>query len=344
MLAAGKWVATAEAPPGHHSYWIEGHISPWQRWSDMLRAVEAAVESGSEDRMRVVWNTVLGRPFRGGQREAVQWESLHARRGRGKRGLAPDSAAILVAGTDVQSDRIECEVLAISEGWRQHTVDYVVLPGDPTQPQVWSDLAEVLERAWPVEDTGGRDIRMRIARMALDTGYRTTHAYMFARRHGLHRVMAVKGTGYRTDIIGRPAPHDIDGPAGRIPHGVWLWPVGGDLVKDMLHHWLRLRWEHADDEPPQGWCTWPDLDEEYFKGLTAEQRVMRGKTWSWEKVYARNEPLDCRVYAIAAAYACGVDRWTPAQWAEAVANRAPADTPKEKPRTYTDSTWLKSRR
>lgn len=340
MLASGKWRPTAEAPKGFRSYLIDGVMSPWQLWADMLRAVEEAVASGSLDRLRVVVNTIIGRPFRGGEREALEWQTLYDRRGQGRRGIVPASASVLVAGADVQADRIEVEVLALSEGWRQHTVDYVVLPGDPTQSQVWEDLGKLLERQWPVE---GADEPMTILRMGLDTGYRTHHAYMFARRHGIHRVMAIKGTGYRSDVIGRPTANDIDGPAGRIPNGVYVWPVGGDLIKDMLHHWLRLRWDNLE-EMPEGWCSWPDLDQEYFEQLCAEQRVQRGKTWEWEKVRARNEALDCRVYALAAAYACGVNRWTPHEWRERVRQRklSPAQREATAPR-YSDSSWLKGR-
>lgn len=339
MLANGRWRATAEAPEGIRSYLIDGVMSPWQRWADMLRAVEEAVASGSNDRLRVVWNTVIGRPFRGGDREALEWKRLYERRGQGRRGVVPASASVIVAGADVQADRIEVKVLALTEGWRQHIVDYLVLPGDPSQQQVWDDLGAVLEKQWSVQ---GTDVRIRIERMGLDTGYCTHKAYAFARKHGLHRVVAIKGTGYRSDIIGRPTPNDIDGPNGRIPNGVHVWPVGGDHIKDMLHHWLKLRWDNLE-EMPEGWCSWPDLDEEYFKQVCAEQRVQRGKTWEWEKIRARNEALDCWVYAIAAAYARGIQRWTQHDWRERVKQRqVPTAQPKEAQR-FSDSSWLQGR-
>ena len=34
----------------------------------------------------------------------------------------------------------------------------------------------------------------------------------------------------------------------------------------------------------------------------------------WQKLRERNEALDCRVYARAAAWIAGVDRWTEAMW------------------------------
>ncbi|MFV0311791.1 MAG: terminase gpA endonuclease subunit [Dysgonomonas sp.] len=40
---------------------------------------------------------------------------------------------------------------------------------------------------------------------------------------------------------------------------------------------------------------------------------MYEKTHKWKKVYERNEPLDCRIYARAAANIVGLDRMKPEQ-------------------------------
>jgi phage terminase large subunit GpA-like protein len=52
-------------------------------------------------------------------------------------------------------------------------------------------------------------------------------------------------------------------------------------------------------EPARGY------DEEYFKGLTAERRVVKAKhgfrTYMWiKRLSQRNEPFDCRNYALGA--------------------------------------------
>ena len=38
--------------------------------------------------------------------------------------------------------------------------------------------------------------------------------------------------------------------------------------------------------------------------------------YRWEKIYERNEPLDCRCYARAAAAIKGIDRWSDDNWRE----------------------------
>ena len=63
------------------------------------------------------------------------------------------------------------------------------------------------------------------------------------------------------------------------------------------------------------------VDSEWLKQLVAEQLVtVRNKRGfaklEWQKLRERNEALDTRVYARAAAWITGADRWSEAQWQE----------------------------
>ena len=62
----------------------------------------------------------------------------------------------------------------------------------------------------------------------------------------------------------------------------------------------------------------PEYNTEYFKQLTAEQlvtKIVKGyPKREWQKTRDRNEALDCRIYARAAAIALGIDRWTESKW------------------------------
>ena len=63
------------------------------------------------------------------------------------------------------------------------------------------------------------------------------------------------------------------------------------------------------------------IDSEWLKQLVAEQLVTvknkRGfARLEWQKLRERNEALDCRVYARAAAWILGADRWSEKHWAE----------------------------
>ena len=85
---------------------------------------------------------------------------------------------------------------------------------------------------------------------------------------------------------------------------------------------LKLEGQTDDDNTvhyPSGYCHFPQYEPEYFKQLTAEKRIIRihrGYPKAvWEKdPTRRNEALDCRVYARAAASIYGLDRFNEYHW------------------------------
>ena len=77
----------------------------------------------------------------------------------------------------------------------------------------------------------------------------------------------------------------------------------------------------GEDASCFGQCHFPQYAEEYFKQLTSERQVIKisnGYPKSvWEKdPLRRNEALDCRVYARAAAAIYGLDRMSERGWQE----------------------------
>src|SRR4051812_21627842 len=73
------------------------------------------------------------------------------------------------------------------------------------------------------------------------------------------------------------------------------------------------------DSFPPGFFHFPQLGEEFFRQLTAEQlitRLVNGYRKSeWQKMRERNEALDTRIYARAAASQFGIDRFQEQHWA-----------------------------
>ena len=106
-------------------------------------------------------------------------------------------------------------------------------------------------------------------------------------------------------------------------HAVRLWKVGVSLLKSELYGWLS-RSKNEDGSAPHGYLHFPEYNTEYFKQLTAEQlvtKIIKGfPKREWQKVRDRNEALDCRVYARAAAIAIGIDRWSDTKWAQIIGN------------------------
>jgi phage terminase large subunit GpA-like protein len=103
--------------------------------------------------------------------------------------------------------------------------------------------------------------------------------------------------------------------------GVKVWPVGSGTAKGELYGWLRRGLPEEGEPLPHGWCHFPQYGEEWFRQLCAERLTntidRRGyNRFEWIKTRPRNEALDCRVYARAAAALVGADRWSDARWAE----------------------------
>jgi phage terminase large subunit GpA-like protein len=102
-----------------------------------------------------------------------------------------------------------------------------------------------------------------------------------------------------------------------------LWTVATATFKNETYRFLRLS-PPAEDAArwPAGYVHLPrGVDAEWVKQLVAEQLVTvktrRGFTrLEWQKLRERNEALDCRVYARAAAWIVGIDRWSERKWRE----------------------------
>jgi hypothetical protein len=92
--------------------------------------------------------------------------------------------------------------------------------------------------------------------------------------------------------------------------------LAGERIDDQgrADRWLRLErpTEESGEPYPPEYCHFPKYSEEYFKQITAEQlvtKVVKGyRRTEWQKVRDRNEAIDARTYARAAAAVAGMDR------------------------------------
>jgi phage terminase large subunit GpA-like protein len=124
----------------------------------------------------------------------------------------------------------------------------------------------------------------------------------------------------------------------RLRRGARLWTVATSTFKAETYRFLRqdrpTREEQAAGaQCPPGTIHLPDwADGEWLKQLTAEQlvtvRTKRGfARLEWQKLRERNEALDTRVYARAAAWIAGLDRWSEERWTEAERDLSVAPAP-----------------
>jgi phage terminase large subunit GpA-like protein len=316
MLADGEWRPGATGDGKTRSFHLSSLYSPvgWFSWADAAKMFER----GQKDQalLQVFVNTVLGETWaeRG---EAPHWQRLYERREDYPIGTVPEGGLFLCCGCDVQRDRLEVSVVAWGRGKESWLVDHVVLDGDTSRTEVWDGLTDLLNTTYPHES----GVRLSIVKMAVDSGYATQHVYGWARRQGPGRVLVVKGTDRGAAPIGQPSAVDVTVDGKRSRRGVKVWPVATGLLKSELYGWLNLDkpTEESGEPFPAGYRHLPELPDEYFKQLTAEQlvtRVVKGyRKQEWQKTRERNEALDCAIYCRAAAAQYGLDRFTERHWA-----------------------------
>lgn len=340
-----EWIATADPETldaaqraGIVGFHISGLYSPlgWLSWASIAEQWDAA--RGNDSALKTVKNTILGETWQE-RGEAPDWQRLYDRREPWALGTVPREALVLTAGADVQRDRIEVDVWGWGRGLRSWLVDHLVLEGDTARPEVWQQLDEVLGRTW----AHASGAWMALARLAIDTGdgLTTDAVYAWVRRAGRGQVLAVKGVGGfdRSMPVDGPTFVEVSEGGRKIRRGVQLWKVAGAVFKTETYRWLRLERPTEEDlaegvEWPAGYVHIPSagVTAEWLKQLTAEQLVTvrdrrRGyKRLEWQQTRERNEALDCRVYARAAAWLMGMDRWTGERWGELEAQHDTGET------------------
>jgi len=328
MLARGKWHATSEsADPHTRGYHINGLYSPvgWLSWEKIAWIWENKARKSAEAR-KVFTNTILAEEWEEEADAIPDWRRLYDRREDWPHATVPERGLFLTAGVDVQANRIEADVWAWGRHLESWLVEHLVFDGDTSRPEVWTLLTEFLSRTWP--HASGKRIALR--RVAIDTGAFTRELYAWVRQQDRRLVLAVKGAQTERSVpVAGPTYIDITEGGRKIKRGVTLWIVSGGFFKNETYKFLRLT-KPTDEELaegarfPQGYLHLSTAaGDEWCKQLVAEQQVIvRARNGfalrtEWRPLRPRNEALDCRVYARAAAWREGVDRWSEAKWREA---------------------------
>src|SRR5512134_3716254 len=320
MLESGEWRPTATpADPLTIGFHLSSLYSPvgWLSWERIAREWEAA--QASDEAKRSFINTVLGETWVE-TGEAPDWQRLYERREDFRRGTVPAGGLFITAGADVQKDRIEVSIWAWGRGLESWLVDHVVIEGGPERSEAWAMLTELLGETWP-HPSG---TFLGLAKLAIDTGYESPAVYAWARRMGAAQVAAIKGVDGFNRAAPVVGPTYVDATEGgrRIRRGARLWTVAAATFKGETYRFLRLAAPEDGGAYPAGYVHLPrGVDAEWVKQLVVEQlmtvKTRRGFTrLEWQKLRERNEALDCRVYARAAAWIAGLDRWTERKWQE----------------------------
>ena len=282
------WIA--EKPfRGHASYHLSELYSCFRRMSDI---VQSFLEKKAANDVQTFINVSLAETWEE-EAESLEVDEL-IRRVEKYPAQVPAGVGVLTAGVDMQEDRLELETVGWGLGEESWSIDTEVFWGDPTEPHVWGELWEYLDRTFTHESGA----ELKISATCIDTGGSgglTQAAYEQLRGKQRRKIFAIKGKGgWNRPIVSAPTKAR----PGRKGRPVTLFTVGTDEAKLYVMRGLKV------EQGPRC-CHFPDdRDPEYFHQLTAERlvtRMIRGFPFrEWHKTRERNEALDCRVYAYAA--------------------------------------------
>lgn len=288
LLNHGFWHPTAKGDGRTRGYHLSSLYSPWFTWGEV--AAEFLATKNDPVRLKSWVNTKLGQTWEEREGEQLDENSLMTRR-ESYGPEVPAEVAVLTCGVDVQDDRLELELVGWGRDEESWSVDYKILWGDPSAPDVWLDLEAYLSSRFPHETLANG---LKIDAVCLDTGGHHTQAvYAFCKGKERRRIWAIKGVaGKRPVWPKRPT---------RVSKGMLnLFSVGVDAAKEAVMARLKR------PDYGAGYCHFSlDRDASYFEQLTAERlrtKYVKGfpQRYWWKPDGRRNEALDCRVYAYAA--------------------------------------------
>lgn len=303
-----KWIA--ENPQaidkGHRSFWLNAFASPWQPWSKVVYAFLSAKDDPAK--LKVVYNTKLGELWEERGEIADEDTMLERREDYGHRSDGspielPEGVLVLTCGVDTQNDRLEYEVVGHGHYGETWGIKKGMIMGDPHESEVWERLDDVIEHVYKFADPSRG---LMISQTFIDSGgHKTQDVYRECRKRLNRRVFAIKGVGGDGVPYTRPPGKAKIVVNGRVIGETWLYSIGVDSGKSDIMNNIKVQ------EPGAKYCHFPlgddrGYDSTFFNGLLSEklvQRTVRGRTrWAWQKIpgHERNEPLDCRNYALAA--------------------------------------------
>ena len=286
MLKHGEWQATAKSidTAGFH---LSELYSPWSTWATMARNFLEAKKM--PETLKTFVNTSLAESWED-RGDGVEHDSLLTRRLNYDPLSLPEDILVATCAVDCQKDRLEAMAMGWGKNYAAWVIEHKVFWGDPNAAQVWQELDQYLRTRFKTES--GRAIP--ISSTCIDSGGLATQSvYSFTKTRQGRRIFAIKGASVQgKPIVSKPTY------VGKLKNV--LYTVGTDTAKDNIYARLNAPEEDATLFFPA------DVDEEFFKQLTAEKRItkwVRGrKSLVWKQIRPRNEILDLTVYNFAAIY------------------------------------------
>lgn len=281
---------------GVRSFWLNAFVSQWASWESIILKYCNAI--GNRRKLQVVYNTCFGELWED-RGDLEDEDSLMARREDYPAEL-PEGVLVLTAGVDTQDDRMEYEVVGHGYFGETWGIEKGIVMGRPDDPATWAKLDEVVfNRVFRFEDGLG----LRCSMSFVDEGGHFTQDVRLQCRARIgHKVFCIKGL-YGADKPYTAPPKKMKIVVNKVAVGTcWQYQLGVDSGKQIIMDNLKVQ------KPGSRYCHFPKRDDYgpgYFAGLLSERLVYdpgKRNPWAWKPIpgHERNEPLDCRNYALAA--------------------------------------------
>ena len=298
LLLRGRWVPhrctidkrgriQGEIPSRWRSgFQLSALYSPFATWSELAAKFKDA--TGDVSLMMGFWNSELGLPWKEKIESVTERKLLGAVRPVPP-GEVPPWTMVLTCGVDVQSDHFYFAVRAWGPGERSHLVRHGTV-------QTWDQVLAVIKTGYR---RGGSLVP--IDRAMIDSGFRTSEVYDFARKH--HPITwPTKGSNNAALVqackMTRPQP------------GTALFVFKADFYKDRLSNLISVIRGN-----PGEWSVHSevgDAEGDWMKQMLSERRVIKRKagrkfsTWEPRTESTPNHLWDCEVLNVLAADTLGV--------------------------------------
>ena len=301
-----KWIASNPSAyeNGTRSFWLNAFCSPWTSWESIV--LEYLKCRNDPEKLKVKWNTLFGELWE--DRGGLADEDDYMSRREEYPAELPDDVLVLTCGVDTQDNRLEYEVVGWGLKKESWGIKHGVIMGRPDTEEVWQHLDDVIDHIYRFRNGRG----LKISNTFIDEGgHFTKEVRINCAKRISKQVYAIKGmAGQGRPFTDKPKQMNviID---GKFICSFWQYQLGVDAGKQMIMDNLKIQ------TPGARYCHFPLGDDRgynhrYFVGLLSEHLVYKEhhkQPWVWEIIpgHERNEPLDCRDYAMAALSALDPD-------------------------------------
>jgi phage terminase large subunit GpA-like protein len=311
MIRNGRWQATRpfNGIAGFHGSRMMSPHPPQKGFASHLHwaAVEELKIEAADNRekaKRVLINTFDAETYQAPEEEMPDPVGLaqeaydYLERVTENQFTIPAGVLVVTGGCDVQGDRLEFEFVGHGVNGQTWGLGYHILSGGTMEPEVWQKLDALLQTEF-LHPCGKV---LRVASVFIDSKYRQAQVLAFTKVRQARGVFAIFGS----TVLGKP----IVSQPKREKRGTFF-EIGTHECKSMIYQNAALRQDRKSSAFPHNYMHFPSghgYTPEYFQRLLIEKVTLKkGQDGSFYEFFDkkdkrdRNEPLDVRVYNIAAA-------------------------------------------